>query len=190
MQDRIVVLILLLGTCVGLYYCFSANLFTTFEMTLSKIFLLAVPYIMYVLLLFMPKVKPDDVTTFAKSIRFRILMVFVLNIAVIIGLSRGAYENQHQILAIFVSLFICLFGNHVARIKKSNEMMGFKTPWTGNDIEHLYKTNQFGGKLLNFVGIVGMISASYISPIFSTLLVLCALISIYVFSYFLSKKAG
>ena len=188
MQDKIVIATLLVGTCLNLYYCMTQNWFSNWALTFSKLFLIVVPYVAYLLLLFMPKFRPEKVYSFTQTRKLRIVMVFFLNLIIAFGLSRGAHQNLPQILAILFSVFICLFGNHLVRIKKSNEMWGLQTPWTGNSIEHLYRTNQFGGRLLNFVGIVSIISSFYISPLFASCLILAAMISIYMFSYFLSKK--
>ncbi|MDW7695306.1 SdpI family protein [Flammeovirgaceae bacterium SG7u.111] len=158
-------------------------------------FLPFINVIVYVLVLFVPKIDPkkriDIYVPGVRSLRF-VLCTFLSALSLLIlATGLGYVSDSSKIINQLIILLLVFLGNYMGKIKP-NYFIGVRTPWTLENKEVWKKTHRFTGLLwvlasvpMLFISI--FLSSVLMSKVFTAFVLTIALIPV-VYSYILFKK--
>jgi len=123
--------------------------------------ILGVNFFIYGLLLFIQKIDPrkKNYEIFKSSfykIRFVVSLFMTMVISIFIAKNIGFAINERKVILICTYCLFAIGGNYIHSVKQ-NWFIGFRTPWALENETVWRKTNQFGSKIMVFVGILGLV---------------------------------
>jgi len=202
----IIILIILISFIVGLYYYskmpdqLASHWNTKGEVDgyMSKfwsLFLMPiVSLVMFLLLVFVPKIDPlkKNIEKFRKYFdTFIVLMVLFLFYVYILTIAWniGKRFDMGQAMIPAMGILFYYIGILVGHAER-NWFIGIRNPWTLSSDKVWEKTHKVGGKLFKGVGIVALLGMFFPSSIIYFVLVPVIFVSVYlvIYSYFTYKK--
>jgi len=160
-------------------------------------FVLIINIIMYLLLLFLPKIDPKGKIgqmghkLFALRLILTALMSFVFSL-IIINAAFEAFDIS-KVLFPFVLILFIILGNYLQSVKP-NYFIGIRTPWALQSEENWSKTHRFTGRIwIITAGLLLILypflpTALYIKYGISAILILVFIPILYSFIYYLKFK--
>jgi uncharacterized membrane protein len=86
-----------------------------------------------------------------------LLLLLSIHTATILQ-ALGWTVNVAMVVSVGVSLLFAVIGNYLGKVR-SNFSFGIRTPWTLSSEHSWHKTHRLGGRLLFWLGIIGVITA-------------------------------
>ncbi len=161
--------------------------------------------ITFIILVFTPKLEPKKTAFLASSRPFAVvwiaLMIFFTIIHMVIiqnylFLDRGSNAflfDPFMIMAVGSNILFIVIGNVMGKVRQ-NYMFGIRTPWTLSSKQTWDKTHRTIGPLMVALGVIGLLSLFFLSPLYGMifsvgLLPLVLVIAVFVVSYNFWKDA-
>lgn len=159
-----------------------------------QLYIAALPLVMYVLLVLMPRIDPrrENYALHNKAYTiFEVVLVFILVGLnwVTIAFNLGVPVDIQKCSVIPVGILFMVIGNYMGQIRH-NYFFGIRTPWTLASEEVWRKTHRLGGYLFMASGILIMISGfldGSTSFIITTGAVFLTVFGSFAYSYFVFR---
>ena len=163
---------------------------------LALLVLPATNILVYFIMLLIPRIDPrrKNYEQFSVSYQNIRLVVHLFFVAIFIYVSSAILYNRTLYMNAFlagVMLFLALLGNYM-RTVRSNWFFGIRTPWTLSNDVVWRKTNELGGRIMFYSGLLLAVSVLFLPEIAGAVVVgvgvFIMIIIPVVYSYFEYKK--
>lgn len=163
---------------------------------LALLVLPATNILVYFIMLFIPRIDPrgKNYEQFSVSYQNIRLVVHLFFVAMFIYISSVILYNKTLYMNAFLAgimLFLALLGNYM-RTVRSNWFIGIRTPWTLSNDVVWRKTNELGGRIMFYSGlllaVIVLFLPEIVGGIVATVGVFIMIMIPVVYSYFEYKK--